>query len=198
MAKVKTYTVEEFCKKYNNAKSNEVKGNLVKGIMNTQYVSFEMKVTICEKIVENTYYIKAEKNGMKVKKLHIDSPAQYMSYYLWIVKQYTHIDINFSNSLEEFNLLNKSGLLDIIVSFIPEGELKEFRMILDMVASDTVTNEYETHAFIVNQIERFGQLFGSIAKPAIEQLSKTVENIDEKTVEKIIKKLNGVKNNLTK
>lgn len=189
---VKTYTVKDFCKKYNSMKANESKVALIQSVMNTGYVPYEMKVTICEKIVENTYYKKETKNGIETKKLYINSPAQYMSYYLWIVKEYTHINIDFKNSLEEFNLLNKTGLLDVIVEYIPEGELKEFRMLLDMVASDAMANEYETHAFISNQIERFGQLFGAIAKPAIDQLSKTIENMDEKTIEKMFSKLNGL------
>ena len=189
---VKTYTVTDFCKKYNSMKANESKVALVQSVMNTGYVPFEMKVTICEKIVEATYYKKETMNGIEVKKLHINSPSQYMSYYLWMVKEYTHINIDFKNSLEEFNLLNKSGLLDVIVGYIPEGELKEFRMLLDMVASDAMANEYETHAFISNQIERFGQLFGAITKPALEQLSKAIENVDEKTIEKMFNKLNGL------
>lgn len=189
---VKTYTVKDFCKQYNSMKANESKIALVQSVMNAGYVPFEMKVTICEKIVDSTYYQTEMKNGIEVKKLHINSPAQYMGYYLWIVKEYTRIDIDFKNSLEEFNLLNKNGLLDVIVGYIPEGELKEFRMLLDMVASDAMANEYETHAFISNQIERFGQLIGTIANPAIEQLSRAIASMDEKTIEKMFNKLNGL------
>lgn len=189
---VKTYTVTDFCKKYNSMKANESKIALIQSVMNTGYVPFEKKITICEMIVNATYYKKEIKNGMETKKLHINSPSQYMSYYLWIIKEYTHIQIDFTKSLDEFNLLNKTGLLDIIVGYIPEGELKEFRMLLDMVASDAMANEYETHAFIANQIERFGQLFGAIAKPALESLGATIANLDEKTIEKMLGKLNGL------
>lgn len=186
MTDTKKYTVKEFVKKYNTAKSDEVKEILVKSVMNPQYVDYEKKITICEKIVEASYY-KKDKNGNK--KLHIDSPSQYMGYCLWLVKEYTNIEINFKNSLEEFNLLNKNGLFDAVISFIPERELKEFRMILDMVENDAIQNKYETHAFIANQVERFGELAGVSLKPAIEQLATTLENMDEKTVEKMIQKL---------
>ena len=189
---VKTYTVEEFCKKYNSMKANESKMALIQSVMNTNYVPFEKKITICEMIVNATYYTKAMKNGIETKKLHINSPSQYMSYYLWIVKEYTHIQVDFAKSLDEFNLLNKNGLLDVVVGYIPESELKEFRMLLDMVSSDVMANEYEPHAFIINQVERFGQLFGAIAKPALDSFSTVIANLDEKTIEKMFGKLNGL------
>ena len=77
------------------------------------------------------------------------------------------------------------------MKLIPDRELKEFDVILDMVRNDVIQNEYETHAFIANQVERFGELAGVVLKPAIEQLGKAIENIDEKTVDNIIKKLNN-------
>ena len=72
-----------------------------------------------------------------------------------------------------------------------ERELKEFRMILDMVENDVLQNEYEIRAFISNQVERFGKLTGVVLKPAIEQLANALENMDEKTIDKIINKLQG-------
>ena len=190
------YTVKEFCEKYNGTNVAQTKKALVEKIMNKHYVSYEMKITICEKIIENSYYRKIEKNGENIKKLHVNSPGKYMGYCLWLVKKYTNIEINFDNSLEEFNLLNENELLDIIFSNIPEKELKEFSMILDMVERDILQNEYEINAFISNQVERFGELAGIVLKQVIEQLNESIKNMDEKTIDKIIKNLKG--NNLFK
>ena len=121
MSNDKKCTVKEFYEKYNGTNVAQTKQAFVEKIMNPHYVPYEMKVTICEKIVENSYYKKIEKNGMTTRKLHVNSTGQYMGYCLWLVKQYTHIDINFENSLEEFNLLNKSEILDVIFSMIPES-----------------------------------------------------------------------------
>ena len=191
MSNTKKYTVKDFCKKYNGLNTTEEKLEFIKNMMNSNYVPYEMKITICERIVEKSYYKTSEKNGIKVKKLHVDSTVKYMLYCLNLVRQYTNIDIDFKNSLEEFNLLNGCGVLDAIYSEIQEKELKEFRMILDMVENDVIQNEYETHAFIANQIERFGELFGSITKPALNRLSEVIENMDDKTIEKIVNKFNG-------
>ena len=186
----KKYTVKEFCKKYNETNLEQVKQSLLENAMNSHYVPYEMKITICEKIIENSYY---KKNNDGVKKLHINSPAQYMLYCLWLVKQYTHIEVDLSKSIEEFNMLNECGLLDAIINCISEREIKEFRMILDMVENDVMQNEYETHAFISNQVERFGELFGHIVNPALDRISEILENVDEKTVDKIINKLSSLK-----
>lgn len=191
MSENKKYTVEEFCKKYNETNIDQVKEGLVNKVMNPHYVSYEMKITICEMILENSYYKKTEVNGVEVKKLHINSPAQYMLYCLNLVKYYTNIIVDFSKALEEFNMLNECRLLDVIISHIPERELKEFRMILDMAESDLMKNEYETHAFISNQVERFGELFGRISKPALDRLIEILENMDEKTIDNFSDKLKG-------
>jgi hypothetical protein len=191
MEKVK-YTVEEFCKKYNRTNVEQMKGKLIADVMNLHYVPYENKITICEMIIESSYYKINEKNGIKVKKLHVNSPAKYMLYCLNLVSNYTNIKVDFKNALKDFNLLNECEVLDIIYGTIPEKELKEFRMVLDMVENDVMQNEYETHAFISNQAERFGELFGSIISPAIEQLNNTLESMDEKTVEKMFDKLKGL------
>ena len=81
---------------------------------------------------------------------------------------------------------------DVFLGLIPEKELKEFRMILDMTENDLLQNEYELHSFISNQVERFGQLFGHVAKPAIDRLRDTIVNIDENTIDKMVGKLKGL------
>lgn len=189
------YTIKDFCKKYNNEKNEQVKETFIKSIMSVDYVPYERKITICEKIIESTHYTN---NASGLKKLHINSPAKYMLYCLNLVNEYTDIDVDFKNALEDFNLLNKCELLNVIYNSISEKEIKEFSMILDMVENDVIQNEYETHAFIINQVERFGELIGVSLKPVIEQLNKTIENMDEKTIDKVFDKLNGLKSNSIK
>ena len=194
----KKYTVKEFCKKYNEIKSTPAKATFIESLINVSYVPLEEKVTICEKIIKSSYYKETERNGLKVKKLHVYSPAQYMLYHLYIISKYTNISIDFKNSLEEFNMLNKHDLFDVFLDLVPEKELKEFRMILEMTENDLLQNEYETHAFISNQVERFGQLFGSIAKPAIDRLRETVSGINSKNIDEIVEKITGLKDRILK
>ena len=191
----KKYTVKNFCKKYNDLETIESKEIFIKSVMNEHYIPYEEKVAVCENIVNNTYYKNVDRNCVSVKKLHINSPAQHMLFGLQLVKQYTNIDVDLKKSLEEFNLLNKSGVMNIVLTLIPETEFKEFEMLLGMICNDVMCNEYETRAFISNQVERFGELTGAVLTPLFEQLNKTIENIDEKTVDKIVNKLKGLDSN---
>lgn len=192
---VKKYTVTEFCKKYTETNVDQTKVALVQNVMNSQYVPYEMKITICEKIIENSYYKTTERDGIKTRKFHVNSPVQYMLYCLWLIKQYTYIEVDFSKSLDEFNLLNSLDVLNVIYSYIPEKELKEFQMILEMIENDVVQNEYETHAFISNQIERFGELVGRFADPAV---SKLIELFNNTSDDKIVGMISTVQNVLKK
>lgn len=187
----KKITVDELVKKYNTLNNDDLKQKLIKSIVTTEYLPYELKATICEKIVETSYYIKVKDiNGNEHKKLHVNSITNYMLYCLSLIDYYTTISIDYNESLESFNKLNKTELLDVILNCIPEREIKEFRMILDMVESDLIQNEYETHAFISSQVERFGELAGLTLTPLLEQLINAVNNIDDKTIDKI---MNGLK-----
>ena len=185
-----SYTVKEFCIKYNDTNNEQTKLELFERIMTPHYVPYEVKVTVCESIIKATYYKKSD-DGY-TERLYINSPSKHMLFCLNLVKQYTCIDVDFKNALEDFNLLNESALIDVIYSNISERELKEFRMILEMVESDILKNEYETHAFISNQVERFGELLGHIANPALMTLSESISNMDEKTIDKIISKIKNL------
>ena len=194
----KKYTVKDFCKKYNELKNEQAQITLVKSVMNNHYVPLENKVTVCQKIAESAFYSKTENNGKVVKKLKAYSPAHYMNFHLYMVNEYTNIDIDFSNSLEEFNILNKNRLFSLIISLISSVELTEFQELLNMVENDLITNEYEVHSFISKQVERFSELFGHIVSPAITRLSDVIKNMDNRTIENIAEKVKGVKDKFKK
>ena len=184
----KTYTVQEFYNKYNTVTSDQIKDSMIASVMNIHYVPYEENVDICETIINNSYYSTIEKNGVKTKKLHTNSPARYMMYCLYLIKTYTYITVDFKNMVEEFNILNQSNLLDMLCGNIPEKEDKEFNMLLTMVENDLIQNEYEAHAFISKQIERFGGLFGHIVEPMVSKFDEIMKNIDYKAINKIINK----------
>ena len=189
MNNTKKYTVKDFVKKYNELTSDELKQTLIESIMNIHYVPYEVKVTVCSQIVDRTYYIKTKRKETEVKKFHVNSPANYMLYCLNLVEYYTNLKVNFKDCVNEFNALNGCEVLDLIYHNIPEREIKEFRMILDMIEDDAIQNEYEPHAFISNQIERFGELIGTSLKPAINSLGEILKGIDKNTINEVLMKI---------
>lgn len=186
----KKITVQDFVTKYNTLTSDKLKEDLVKSIVKNKYISYETKVAICKNIVESTYYIKTKDNiGIERKKMYVNSPATYMLYCLNIVNNYTTLEVKFNNSLEEFNLLNSNGCIDIIFKYASDREIKEFRKTLEMVENDLIQNEYETHAFISNQVERFGELANITLSPLLNILMEKMGSLDEKKIEKIFSKI---------
>ena len=91
-------------------------------------------------------------------------------------------------------MLNESGVLFELTadfeghpSLIPAKEISELRGMIDLKQRDTMTNQYETHSFISNQVERFGTLIGVTLKPVLDKLATELENMDEKDIEKLSK-----------
>ena len=52
-----------------------------------------------------------------------------------------------------------------------------------------MTNQYETHSFISNQVERFGTLIGVTLKPVLEKISEQIENMSDEDVDKFTNKV---------
>jgi len=161
-----------FMTKYKIKKTNDEKLQMVKEHVLNQYIPFEKKADMAKAIVDNSYWREEEINGEKRKILHIDSVANYMLKCMAIVDLYTDIERQKGDGkmLEDFNTLNGSGVLDYIIQSIDQRELKEFNMILQMTQDDVVANEFENHAFISQQVERFGKLIGTALSPVISQL----------------------------
>lgn len=161
-----------FMTKFNIKKTEDEKLQMVKEHILNQYVPFEKKADMAKAIVDNSYWREEEINGEKRKVLHIDSVANYMLKCMAIVDLYTDIERQKGDGkmLEDFNTLNGSGVLDFIIQSVNQRELKEFNMILQMTQDDVIANEFENHAFISQQVERFGKLIGTALSPVISQL----------------------------
>ena len=102
-----------------------------------------------------------------------------------LIDLYTDIERDKENGkmLEDFNKLNECGMFDIIISALNKNEIKEYNMVIQMTYDDLITNEYEPHAFISSQVNRFGSLVGAMLGPVIENVDveKIAEVISEAT-----------------
>lgn len=179
--------LQSFMTSYKFKKTEEGKKEFLLKYIKNEYVPYEKKADYAKAIVQASYY-QDEKtpDGKTHRVFHVDSVAKYMLTCMTIVKLFTTIECssNEGKMLEEFNMLNQSGIIDLIIQNISQHELKEFNMILQMTCDDTITNEYEPHAYIKNQVERFGQLIGTTLLPVIKQLD--IEQIQE-----IVNAING-------
>lgn len=169
---------------YKMKKTDEDRINEVKKHIKNEYIPYEKKADVAKAIVEASCYVKDD-NGHRV--LKINSVAKYMLECMSIVDLFTDFERSKQDgkTLDEYNILNSSGLLDIIIMCSDQKQLKELHMLVDMTYEDLIANEYEPHAFFKNQINRFGDLFMIAIKPVLDQLDmdKITELIGVNNVE---------------
>lgn len=175
-----------FITMYKIRKTDEEKLEFIKEHVKSDYIPFEKKADVAKAIVQVSYYVNEKDiNDNDVKKFYVDSVAKYMLTCMSIIDLYTDIERNKKEGkiLEDFNVLNEYGIFDVLIQNIQPRELKEFNMIIQMTVDDLLTNEYEAHSFIRNQVERFGSLIGASIKPFIDQF-------DENTIKDLLSQIN--------
>jgi len=174
--------INEFIKEIDKIIDVDEKKEYVKSHVLFDYVPFEKKMTVAQAIVDACFW-KTDEANENIKELHVDSVGKYMVTCMSIFDVYTDIDRGkeSENMLDCFNELNRRGVFDYLVEVMDQRELKEFNMVLDLVCQDVFTNEYENHAFISKQINRFATLVGNVILPMfkdvdIDQLRDLLKN----------------------
>ena len=176
-------TIKDFVEKYNAMATDRLKEDYLKDNLHIKtYLPFLTKVTLADKLAKVTTLDKDTGN------VNIKSDVNYLLFCRMIVEQYTNLQVETEGFYEEYDLLNESGLLDKIMQMIPEKAIAEFNTICDMKKSDLLQNKYENHAFIADQVERFGTLIGITLKPVLDKISEQIENMSEEDVEKFTNK----------
>jgi len=175
--------INAFLAEYKTRKTVEDKEECVKKYMKNEYVPYDKKADVANAIADASYHqTELDKDGNERRVFHANSIARYMLTCMAIVDLYTDIDrpkID-GNMLDDFNALNSNGALNFIIKNIEPSELKEFKMVVQMACDDLLANEYESHAFISKQVNRFGELVGTIIEPLLQQ-------VDMEKVEQMIK-----------
>lgn len=60
---------------------------------------------------------------------------------------------------------------------------------IDLKQRDIMTNQYEIHAYISNQIERITEIGSIVLKPVLDKLATELESMDDSKIEKLSKVL---------
>lgn len=178
--------INTFLTIYNTKKTLEEKEKFVKEHIKDSYIPYENKIAVAKTICDGCYWIKeTDDDGSEFSRLYVNSPAKHMLSSMSIVDLYTDIERSPGGEkiLDDYNVLVKCGALDFIVTNINQRELKEFTMVLQMTCEDVIANEYENHAYITKQVDRFGKLVGVALGPVLEKLDmeKVKEVVGEMT-----------------
>lgn len=179
--------IDTFLKLYSVKKTEEDKAEAVAGIMKNEKVSYSDKVNRVGLIAKESYHAKKTgADGVEREVFEQNSAAKYMLFSLTLVDLYTTLEIDYKKALEQFEKLN-GEVLDAIITGIDQREYKEFKMLLDFACDDLMVNEYEPHAFVREQVERFGSLI-NVA------LNAAMKNVDMDQIKSVMEQYVNVKN----
>lgn len=191
--------VNEYAKKVPQMQETYIKENLVI----TPYVPFVKKDALADKLVDISTYVfedYTKEDGTigrrKTDKIRVNSTVQYLLFCRLVIENYTNLAVETEGFFEEYDALKECGLLDKLMistetrpSLIPMDEIAELRSLISMKQSDVMTNYATPQAYISNQIERVSTIFSITLKPVLDKIVASIENMDEKDIEKFGNKL---------
>ena len=196
--------IKEFVEKYNVIATDRLKEDYLKeNLKITTYLPFIKKDALAQNIVNATTYKfedYTKEDGTigrrRTNQIQVNSTAQMLLFYRVIIENYTDLEVETEGFYEEYDALNESGVLFELTadfeghpSLIPASEISELRGMVDLKQRDIMTNQYEIHSYISNQIERITEVGSVVLKPVLDKLATELGNMDEKDIEKLSKTL---------
>ena len=195
--------IKEFCKEYSNRIDKLKRDYLKENLKITTYIPFIKKDALAQNIVNATTYKfedYTKEDGTtgrrRTNQIQVNSTAQMLLFYRVIIENYTDLEVETEGFYEEYDALNESGVLFELTadfeghpSLIPAKEISELRGMIDLKQRDIMTNQYEMHSYISNQIERITEVGSVVLKPVLDKLATELENMDDSKIEKLSKVL---------
>lgn len=181
-------TIKEFCEKYNNIATKQLKDQYIKDNLEiTPYVPFVKKDALIANLLKITMIDKETGN------IKVNSSAEYLLMTRIFIENYTNLTVETKGFFEEYDELKKSGLFNILLigddttyPLIPYEEIAEFKHLLSIKKSDILQNKYEIHSFITEQVERFKALGEATLTPLMDVVSKKLDEIPKEELDKIV------------
>ena len=180
-------TIKTFCKEYNNRATDTLKKQYIKDNLEiVPYVPFVAKDALISNLLKITM-IDKETGNVKV-----NSSAEYLLMTRILIENYTNLTVETDGFYEEYDELKKSGLFNILLighddtaPLIPMKEITEFKFLLSQKKADLMTNRYEIHSFITEQVDRFKTLGEVTLTPLVEVVSKKLNEIQKEDLDKV-------------
>lgn len=178
-------TIKTFCKEYSNRVNDTLKKQYIKDNLEIiSYVPFVKKDALISNLLKATM-IDKETDNVKV-----NSSAEYLLMTRILIENYTNLTVETDGFYEEYDELKKSGLFNILLvgndttaPLIPIEEITEFKFLLSQKKADVMTNRYEIHSFIAEQVDKIKTLGETTLTPLVEVVSKKLDEIPKEDLE---------------
>lgn len=180
--RVNFITVKEFVKALTNRSSDDARRVYLEGTLAVKdYERYEVVCAICDQIIASSYFTT---DGQ----FKVDSCKKYLMYVSALLNTYTNIRFDESDALGDFNLLQRYGLVDVIINYIPDAQVAMFDSVLNMKSNDLMTNYYEPHAFVREQVIKFAPLIHGWIDSFLSMAEDVIKEIDMNKVQEIVQK----------
>lgn len=180
--RIKYVSVKEFVKTIKNRASEDARRVYIEGTLAVKdYERYEVVCVICDQIIANSYFTT---DGQ----FKVDSCKKYLLYVSALLNTYTNIKFDENDMLGDFNLLQRYGLIDVIINYIPEAQVAMFDSVLNMKSNDIMTNYYEPHAFVKEQLVKFAPLIHGWIESFLGAAESFMGEIDMDKIRNIVQK----------
>ena len=178
--RIKYVSVKEFVKTIKNRASEDARRVYIEGTLAVKdYERYEVVCAICDQIIVNSYFTT---DGQ----FKVDSCKKYLLYVSALLNTYTNIRFDENDMLGDFNLLQRYGLIDVIINYIPEAQVAMFDSVLNMKSNDIMTNYYEPHAFVKEQLVKFAPLIHGWIESLLGAAEEMIKDIDINKIKGLI------------
>ena len=178
--RIKYVSVKEFVKTIKNRASEDARRVYIEGTLAVKdYERYEVVCAICDQIIANSYFTT---DGQ----FKVDSCKKYLLYVSALLNTYTNIKFDENDMLGDFNLLQRYGLIDVIINYIPEAQVAMFDSVLNMKSNDIMTNYYEPHAFVKEQLVKFAPLIHGGIESFLGAAEEMIKDIDVNKIKGLI------------
>ena len=178
--RIKYVSVKEFIKTIKNRASEDARRVYIEGTLAVKdYERYEVVCAICDQIIANSYFTT---DGQ----FKVDSCKKYLLYVSALLNTYTNIRFDENDMLGDFNLLQRYGLIDVIINYIPEAQVTMFDSVLNMKSNDIMTNYYEPHAFVKEQLVKFAPLIHGWIESFLGAAEEMIKDIDVNKIKGLI------------
>lgn len=178
--RIKYVSVKEFVKTIKNRASEDARRVYIEGTLAVKdYERYEVVCAICDQIIANSYFTT---DGQ----FKVDSCKKYLLYVSALLNTYTNIRFDENDMLGDFNLLQRYGLIDVIINYIPEAQVAMFDSVLNMKSNDIMINYYEPHAFVKEQLVKFAPLIHGWIESFLGAAEEMIKDIDVNKIKGLI------------
>lgn len=159
-------TVAEFIKEYETG-IKKTNYKLEKHVI-LKYLPHTKKVALVKGVIDASSYV--EVDGKKMYRRN--TPTKIFLFSMRLISEYTDIEINNADVVNEYDALVSSGAMDSLLSCIDEKELNILKGLLDFVQDDLETNTRSLVSFLETKFDSaniaFNTILGVLDRPDIK------------------------------